>query len=371
MPLVLNEEQRLLKESARDFVSQNLPVTDLRRLRDTEDETGFDRDKWKAMADLGWAGIIIPEEFGGVDFGYVGLGIVLEETGRCLAASPLVSTVLLSTTAILLAGSKAQKEAKLPSIAAGERLFAFALEEGPHHAPFDVSTTAESKNDGYVLNGKKTFVFDGHIADELIVVARTSGNSGDKSGLSLFLVDRQADGVNCTRTIMVDSRNAANVQLKNVKLSDDALLGQLGEAGDIVEQILDRGRIGLAAEMLGNALAAFEITHDYLQTRTQFGQLIGSFQALQHRAAQMFCELEISKSCVLQALQAIDQQANNIPLLASLAKAQLSDTLHLVSSEGIQMHGGVGMTDEYDIGFLSQTGPCCGTSSRQCSISSG
>ncbi len=351
MPLVLSEEQTILRDSARDFIQEKSPVSGLRKLRDDKDKTGFDRTLWQDMAGLGWSGILIPEEYGGVDFGFVGLGLVMEEAGRTLTASPLLSTALLSASAILLAGTDEQKRAHLPNIASGETIWAFALEEGPHHAPFNIAASAVAEGDGFVLNGSKTFVFDGHVADKLIVVARTSGAADDKSGLSFFVVDGRAAGLKRTRTVMVDGRNAANLEFADLKLRASDCLGQPGQAGDHLETILDRARIGLAAEMMGTAQAAFDITHEYLQTRTQFGQLIGSFQALQHRAAKMFCELEISKSCVLQALQAIDNNANDIPALASLAKAQLCDTLHLVSSEALQMHGGVGMTDEYDVGL--------------------
>ncbi len=351
MPLVLTEEQTMLRDSARDFVQQKSPVSSLRKLRDENDQTGFDRALWKEMAELGWAGIIVPEEYGGSDFGYTGLGIVLEETGRTLTASPLVSTSLLGATALLLAGNSEQKQSLLPKVCSGDVVLAAALEERAHHNPFSVETTAEKTASGYKLSGRKTFVLDGHVADELIVVARTSGATEGKAGLSLFLVNGETNGLVRERTIMVDSRNAANVTFDGVEVPAGNLLGPLDQGGEILEILLDRARIGIAAEMLGTAQAAFDVTHEYLQTRTQFGQLIGSFQALQHRAAKMFSELEISKSCVLQALQAIDTNANDVPTLASLAKAQLGKTLHLISSEALQMHGGVGMTDEYDVGL--------------------
>jgi len=351
MAMVLTEEQTLLQQSAREFATQKSPVAAFRKLRDEGSDTGYAPELWQQMVELGWAGIIIPENYGGVEFGYQGLGIVLEETGRTLTASPLFATAMLGATALLLAGNDQQKTQWLPKIAAGEATFAFALEEKAHHAPFDIALSAEKTGDRFRLNGEKTFVFDGHVADQLIVVARTSGNPGDRQGLSLFLIDAHAAGLARTRTIMVDHRNAANLILNNVELGQDALLGPLDGAGDCLEQILDRARICLAAEMLGTAQQAFDLIMEHLTSRTQFGQLIGAFQSLQHRAAQMFCELEISRSIVLEALTAIDDQANDVAVLASLAKAKVSDTLHLVSLEGIQMHGGIGMTDEFDIGF--------------------
>ena len=205
-----------------------------------------------------------------------------------------------------------------------------------------------------MLDGNKTFVLDGHVADKLIVAARTSGEVGSREGISLFLVDREANGVSVTRTIMADSRNAANVKLDAVKVGNDALLGTADTAVDTLDQALDIARIGLSAEMLGGIQECFERTVEYLKERKQFGVAIGSFQALKHRAADMFCEIELSKSCVLEALTALDEQRDRdeVAKLASLAKAKVGETYNLVSREGIQMHGGIGMTDEFDIGFF-------------------
>lgn len=352
MAMVLSEEQQLLKDSAREFVKSKTPISSLRKLRDDEDATGFDKTLWKEMADMGWAGIIFPEEFGGLDFGYQGLGIVLEETGRTLAASPLVSTVLTCGTAVMLGGSDEQKADILPKIAAGDHIMALAVDEGPHHNPLTIKTNAEKDGDGFKLTGEKTFVLDGHVADQLIVVARTSGAPGDKEGLTLFLVDPKATGVSITRNIMVDSRNAATITLEGVTVGAGDVLGKVDRGFDVLEPTLDRARIGLAAEMFGGASECFERTMEYLKTRKQFGALIGTFQALKHRAAEMFSELELSKSVVLEGLTAIDSDSNSVPLLASLAKARLCETYNLVTLEGVQMHGGIGMTDEEEIGFF-------------------
>ena len=241
-----------------------------------------------------------------------------------------------------------------PQVAAGSLLLALAVEEGHRHGPYKIATTAQSNGDGYVLDGNKTFVLDGHVADKLIVVARTSGNAGDRDGLSLFLVDRDADGVEVTRTKMADSRNAANIALSNVAVGADALVGQVDAGADVLDPALDIARIGLSAEMLGSLQECFERTVEYLKERKQFGVAIGSFQALKHRAANMFCEIELSKSCVLEALTALDEgrDADEVAKLASLTKAKVGETFNLVSREGIQMHGGIGMTDEFDIGFF-------------------
>jgi acyl-CoA dehydrogenase len=255
---------------------------------------------------------------------------------------------------INLGGSDEQKAELLPQLAAGELLLALALEESHKHDPYGIQTTASATEDGYVLDGNKTFVLDGHVADKLIVVARTSGEVGSREGISLFLVDREANGVSVTRTIMADSRNAANVKLDAVKVGSDALLGTADTAADTLDQALDIARIGLSAEMLGGIQECFERTVEYLKERKQFGVAIGSFQALKHRAADMFCEIELSKSCVLEALTALDEQRDRdeVAKLASLAKAKVGETYNLVSREGIQMHGGIGMTDEFDIGFF-------------------
>lgn len=356
MPLVLNEDQNMLKDSAKSFCTDNTPITQLRKLRDEKDPDGFDRDTWRQMVELGWTGITVPEDFGGLGFGFMGLGVVMEECGRTLTASPLFSTAVLGTTAILHGGTQEQKTDLLGQVVAGELLLAVALEETPHHNPYGAETKAEKSGDGYKVTGSKVFVLDGHVADKIVVVARTAGSAGDRDGLTLVLVDREANGVDVTRTIMADSRNAANVEFSG---AEGVLLGEEGKGADVLDKVLDAGRILLSAEMLGGIQECFERTVEYLKTREQFGVPIGSFQALKHRAAQMFCEVELSKSVVLEALSALDDDNDQIAELASLAKARLNDTYNLVSSEGVQMHGGIGMTDEYEIGFFMKRSRVC------------
>lgn len=354
MSLVLSEDQQLLKDSAKAFVDQNAPVSVLRGLRDSKDAQGYDQNLWRQMLELGWAGMAIPEAYGGFEFGYGGLGVVLEESGRTLVSSPLIATVLLGASAINELGSDAQKSEFLPQVVSGELLLALAIDEKPHHRPCRIETSAVKSGEGYVLNGCKTFVLDGHIANKLIVVARTAGAIDDRAGLSVFLVDAAAEGVSINRSWMVDSRNSAMLSLNNVKVGADALLGAEGDAYTSLTRVLDIGRIGIAAEMLGSMQQAFEITLDYLKQREQFGVLIGSFQGLQHRAAEMYSEIELCKSAVRAALAALDDADKNdadIAEFASIAKAKLSEVATLVSNEAVQMHGGIGMTDEYDIGF--------------------
>jgi len=351
MGMVLTEEQGMLRDAAREFVRDRSPVSALRKVRDDADEAGFSRALWQEMVELGWSGILIPEEFGGADFGFQGLGVVLEETGRTLVASPLISTVVLGGSAISLGGSDAQKSDVLPAIASGERLLALALEETAHHAPHSIATRATSAGDGYAISGEKTFVLDGHVAKQLIVVARTSGDVSDRDGITLFLVDAEASGIKTARTIMVDSRNAANITFDGVEIGPDAVIGEVGKGADVLDDVLDRGRVALSSEMLGSGQEVFEFTLEYLKERHQFGQPIGTFQALQHRAVAMFGELEICRSVVMEAMTAIDEGRDDIPLMASFAKAKVGETLHLISNEGVQMHGGIGMTDEHDSGF--------------------
>lgn len=348
---VLSEEQTMIRDGAKSWVQEKSPVTAFRKLRDSGNPDGFDRAAWKEMAEMGWAGILIPEEFGGTGLGYLTLGLVLEETGRTLTASPLVSTALTATTALLLGGNEAQKKKYLPAIAEGKLIATLAVDEGPHHAPEKIALKAEKSGSGYKLNGKKNFVLDGGVADLIVVAARTSGKPGDKNGITLFLIDGKANGLSREKLKTVDSRGVANLTFANVEVGADAILGSADQGDGLLAAILDRARAGLAAEMLGHAMQSFDVTLDYLKTRVQFGQVIGTFQALQHRAAKMFTDLELARSCVEGALQAIDRGANDVAQLASLAKAKVGDLVHLVSNEMVQMHGGIGMTDAHDAGL--------------------
>ena len=352
MSLVLSEEQELLRNTAREFLAKNSPVKAFRRLRDEQDPVGFSRSLWKEMGELGWAGIVLPEELGGAGLGYAELGVVLEECGRTLAATPLISTSLLGGNAVLLGGNDMQKKEILPAVAKSERILALALQEGAHHAPYAIATRAEATSSGYRITGKKTFVLDGHVADSLVVVARVSGNSGERDGLSLFLVPKSARGLEVVRTIMVDGRNAANLTLSGVEVDRSALLGAAGRGADLLDAVLDRATIGLAAEMIGTLTEAFERAIKYLKERKQFGVPIGSFQALKHRAANMFVEVELSRSIVLDALRAIDENRPDVSQLASIAKARVSDAIHLIGNEAVQMFGGIGVTDEEEIGLF-------------------
>ncbi|MDG1311005.1 MAG: acyl-CoA dehydrogenase [Porticoccaceae bacterium] len=352
MALVLNEEQQMLKESAQGFLAENAPVAELRKQRDADSHTGYADNLWGQMVDMGWAAILVPEAYGGLEFGHVGMGQIVEQTGRTLTASPLLATAILGVTAINGAGSEEQKTELLGAIASGEMTTALAVDETAHHAPTQVSMAASRQGAGYSLNGSKCFVADGSTADKLIVAARTSGAAGDMKGISLFVVDRTAPGVEVERTKVTDGRNYASIGFNNVEVSEAALLGEEGKGFRALSATLDAGNIYLSAELLGIAQESFDRTLQYLKERKQFGTLIGSFQALQHRAADWWSQLELCKSIVLKALQAIDEGDVKAPALASIAKAKLSEVAELATNEAIQMHGGIGMTDEYEIGFF-------------------
>ena len=351
MKLILNEEQQFLKDTAKNFAEERTPVNHFRSLRDDNDSKLWDTDIWQEMVKLGWSGILIPEEFGGSNFGVAGISVILQECGKTLTPSPLFATGVLGAHAITHFGTEEQKNNYLPKIVSGEITTAIAIDETSHHDPLKTNMSAVLKDDAYILNGKKVFVVDGASADIFIVLARTSGNSGDNTGLTLFIVENNQPNIEVTKLSMADSRNYANISFSDVVIQKEDILGDVEAGGEAIENILDIGRIAISAEMLGNAEAAFESTINYLKERKQFGVLIGTFQALQHRAAEMFCELELTKSSVMAAMQGADDNSNELQRLASLAKTIAGETLHLVSNEAIQMHGGIGVTDEYDLGF--------------------
>lgn len=351
MKLILTEEQQFLKDTAQSFARDKTPVTHLREIRDSENINCWDDATWKEMVDLGWSGILVPEQFGGSEFGMAGISVIMQELGKTLTPSPILATSVLGVATINMLGSKEQKSNYLPKIVSGEITTALAIDEGNHHNPFNVEATAKLDGDHWILNGKKVFVIDGASADIILIVARTSGKTGESNGISVFAVDKDSAELNIAKISTADSRNYANIEMSDLKLEQKALLGEQDLAGENLEKILDLGRIAISAEMLGNTEEAFEVTVNYLKERKQFGVQIGSFQALQHRAAKMFCEIELTKSAVIAAMHAADENSNELERLSSLAKFQAGETLHLVSNEAIQMHGGIGVTDEYDIGF--------------------
>ncbi|MBC6982702.1 acyl-CoA dehydrogenase family protein [Caulobacter sp. 17J80-11] len=352
MPLLLNDEQTMLRDTARGFLAENGPVAQLRALRDRRDADGFSRELWKGFAEMGFTGILTPEAHGGLGLGHVEAGVVMEEIGRNLTPSPFLSTALLAVTALVRGGSEAHKAEHLPAIVAGERLFALAVDEHAKHGPAKTELRAERSGNGFRLNGTKTFVVDGHVADRLIVAARTAGAPGEIDGLTLFLVDPKAAGVATERTQMVDSHNAARLAFADVEVDADAVLGEVDGGWGLLESVLNVGRAAVAAEMTGAGEEAFGRTLSYLKERKQFSKAVGEFQALQHRCAHLYTELEITRSAVLKALQTLDEQFDAAAPIVAVAKARAGTTATLAAQEAVQMHGGVGMTDEFDIGFF-------------------
>jgi alkylation response protein AidB-like acyl-CoA dehydrogenase len=352
MALVLNEEQTLVRDSARSFLSDKAPVAHLRKLRDTRDADGFSRELWKGFAEMGFCGILIPESSGGAGLGYVEAGIIMEEIGRNLTPSPFLATALLGATALLRGGDVARNRALLPKIASGDLLMALAVDEGAKHAPAETALRARRSGNGFMLDGTKSFVVDGHVADLLIIAARTAGAPGDTEGLTLFLVDAKTKGIDIERTVMVDAHNSARIILDGVEVDADAVIGGIDQGAQFLEGVLNAGRAAIAAELTGVGEEAFGRTLSYLKERRQFGQPIGSFQALQHRAARAFTELEITRAVVLKALQVLDSDFERAAPIVSVAKARAGASTALAVQEAVQMHGGIGMTDEFDIGLF-------------------
>jgi len=351
--LILTEDQELLAKTAEDFVAEMSPVKRMRDLRDAKDPDGFSRALWKEMAELGWVGVPFPEEYGGAEMGLAELAVILEPLGRALAPEPFISTVLLGGEALLLGGSEEQKKEWLPGVAAGETFLSLAYQE--KRSRYDlhrVATRAAEDGDGWKISGEKIQVLEGSSADALIVSARTAGDEGDADGITLFIVPSGAPGFAVTRQFRVDSRGAALVRLDEVAVGADSVVGTPGEGGALLESVVDRATAGLCAEMLGSMSEALDRTLQYLKDRKQFGVPIGSFQALKHRAAEMYTQVELSRSAVMAAVRAVDAGAPDAPSLVSLAKARCSDAGILVANEAIQMFGGIGMTDEEEIGFF-------------------
>jgi acyl-CoA dehydrogenase len=350
--LVLSEDQELIAKTAADFVAQQSPVARFRALRDSGDPLGFSKTLWKEMAELGWVGIPFPEEVGGAGLGLADLAVVLDALGRSLAPEPFLPCVLLAGRALVRGGSEAQRREWLPGVVAGERFLALAQQEA--RSRYDlrrVATRAERSGSGWRLQGEKIQVEGASAADALVVVARSAGGEDDAEGISLFLVPKGARGLEIVPQTRIDHRGVALVRLAGVEVGAGDLLGAEGAGGPLLEEVVDFATAGLCAEMLGGAARAFELTLEHLKSREQFGVPIGSFQALKHRAANCFMEIELARSCVLAATRAVDAGDPDAARLVSLAKARCSDAFVLVTNEGVQMFGGVGMTDEYDIGL--------------------
>jgi alkylation response protein AidB-like acyl-CoA dehydrogenase len=359
MALVLTEEQSMLRDSARGLISAKAPVSHMRQLRDAKDATGFSRELWKSFAAMGFSGLLVPEEFGGSALGCVEAGIVMEEIGRTLMPSPFLSTAVLAASALSRGGSAAQKAEHLPKISKGELIAALAVDEGVKHRPLQTELKAVRSGNGFKLSGAKALVVDGHVADLLIVAARSAGAAGESNGITLFLVDPKAKGLATERTIMVDAHNAARIEFADVEVNADHVLGEVDQGHALLEGVLNIGRGAVASEMVGLSEEVFSLTVTYLKDRKQFGKAIGEFQALQHRAAQLYIDIEITRAAVLKALQTLDANFDGAANAVAVAKARAGTTATRAVQEGVQMHGGMGMTDQFDIGFFMKRARVC------------
>ncbi len=349
MALILNDEQQMLRDTARAFLAENAPVSALRALRDDADPTGYSAALWKRFAEMGFSGVLIDEAHGGLGLGHVEAGLVMEEIGRNLSASPFLAASVVGATLIGRTGTPAQQQAWLPGIAAAERVVTLAVDERSKHDPAAIATTALRSADGWTITGDKTFVLDGHVADAFVVAARSPV---DANGVVLLLVPRDAAGVTVERTAMVDAHNASRVRFAGTRVGADAVVADAGAGQAALEIALDAGRLAAAAELLGVANEAFDRTVKYLTERKQFGKFIGEFQALQHRAAHLYSEIEITRAAVMKAQQVFDDDPTRAAAAVSVAKARAGSTATLAVQEGVQMHGGIGMTDAFEIGFF-------------------
>jgi len=347
MPLYLNDEQQMLRDTARDFVAEHAPVSQLRGLRDANDPTGFSRDLWRQFAEMGFTGILVPEDQGGLGLGHVEAGVVLEEIGRNLSPSPFLTTAVAAVEA--LKGSAAA-DRWFPGIVSGETVAALAIDENAKHRD-RVELRAERLGNGFRLSGEKRFVVHGHVADVLLVAARTAGSPDDRDGLTLFAVPRDTPDLATRPERLADSSIAAHATFADVQVNADAVIGEVDGGSAPLDRLLRAGRTGVAAELLGVGGGAMDMTVGYLKERKQFGVPIGSFQALQHRAAHLYSEMEVARAAVLNAQQLLDTDSDRADEAVSVAKAMTARATTLSVQEGIQMHGGIGMTDEYDIGF--------------------
>ena len=351
MPLYHDDDQAILADTAAQFMAEEGAIAkQLRHWRDRECKDGFGHALWKQMAEMGFTGILLDEADGGLGMGHVEAGIVLEEIGRNLTPSPFLTSSVLAATALKHASDDLRGR-WLPGLVAGDSVFAVAVDEGAKHRPERIACRAEKSGNGFKLSGRKDFVVQGASADMIVVAARTSGADDDADGVTLFAVPKDAAGLGHNAVRLVDSSMASHLTLDGVELDGDAVIGEVDGGREVLNRVLDAGRVGAAAEGIGVARGAMDMTVDYLKQRKQFGKLIGEFQALQHRAAHLYSEIEIARAATIKAQQLLDAGSENASLMASVAKAKVGKAAGLAVKEGVQMHGGIGMTDEYDIGL--------------------
>lgn len=353
MQLALTEDQTLLSRTAHDFIAGSGSLARLRKLRDTKDERGYSLETYAKMAELGWTAIPFSEADGGLGMGLAELVLVTEAMGRGLAPEPLIPSVVLAGRALGLGGTAQQKQSWLAPLIAGQKVLALAYEGRDTRWDLTrVPVRAERVGGGFQLSGQATQVWGGQLADAYVVAARSAGQAGEREGITLFLVPAGTRGVQSERQFRVDSLNAALVSFEAVEVRESDAIGRVGDGHRLLRQVVDEATVALCGEMLGGMTDAFERARNYLRERRQFGVPIGSFQGLKHRAARLYVELELSRSALMVAARALDEESPEGPLLVSLAKARLSDAYCLIGNEAVQMHGGIGMTDEHEIGFF-------------------
>ena len=351
MPLYYDEDQAMLAETAQQFMAEEGAIAkQLRHWRDRDCKDGFGHGLWKQFAEMGFTGMLVSEDDGGLGMGSYEAGIVLEEIGRNLTPSPFLASSVLAATALKHADDAA-RERWLPGLVSGDHVYSVAIDEGAKHRPERIKTRAEKSGNGFRLTGQKDFVLHGASADMLVVAARTSGADDDADGITLFAVPKDAANMSHDAVRLVDSSMATHTKFEGVELDGDAVIGEVDGGREILNAMLLAGRVGAAAEGVGVASGAMDMTVDYLKQRKQFGKLIGGFQALQHRAAHLYSEVEIARAATIKAQQLLDGGSERAELMASVAKAKVAKAAGLAVKEGVQMHGGIGMTDEYDIGL--------------------
>ena len=347
--MTLNDDQRMLADSVAPFMADEGAIKQqLRHWREIGCKDGFGHGLWKQFAELGLTGILVPESAGGTGLGQVEANVVLEEIGRNLTPSPFLTTAVAFVQAV---EGTPHADRWFPGIVAGETVAALAIDEGKHHNPAATALEARRQGNGFVLSGAKQFVVHGASADVLLVAARTAGSAGEREGLTLFAIDKGAAGLSVDNVALADSSKAARLTLDQVAVDADAVVGEVDGGWAPLARALNAGSAGAASELVGVAAGAAAMTYDYLKQRQQFGKLIGEFQALQHRAAHLYGEIEIARAAALKAAQLLDAGDPRAELMVSVAKAKAGRVSALSVQEGVQMHGGIGMTDEHDIGL--------------------
>ncbi len=347
--MTLTDDQRMLQDVVRPFMAEEGAIkAQLRHWRDIGCKDGFGHALWKQLGELGLTGMLVPDSAGGAGLGQVEANLVLEEIGRNLTPSPFLTT---SVAAVRALEGSAHAERWFTGIVAGETVVALAIDEGKAHDPAGTALEAKRQGNGFLLNGAKQFVVHGASADLLLVAARTGGAAGETKGVTLFAVPHDTEGVAVEHVALADSSKAARLTLSNVAVDADAIVGEVDDGWAPLSRGLNAARAGAASELVGIATGASEMTFDYLKQRKQFGRLIGEFQALQHRAAHLYGEIEIARATALKAAQLLDAGDPRAELMTAVAKAKAGKVARLAVQEGVQMHGGIGMTDEHDIGL--------------------